>query len=274
MTASNCGHKKFFVTNEDKLLTSTSSKGNQDKWMKDGYWLKADFLGYEGLAEYASSRLCRSFGVFRDFVAVEYGLCRIQDAEGIVRTGCFCKNFLSPEENLLTIGRLLLLNDGAYEKKYRRKSAAEKFLYVVDVVSKHTGLEGFCKWLAFLLQWDALILNEDRHLFNIGVIANENGEFRLMPVFDNGAAFFSDTSKDYPITQPLRVCYNKIKSKPFSTSFAVQINAIPTEHHGMVEKSFEQLQDLDWGMAEKYYKAEEIRRVKAVTKRQFQKFVK
>ena len=28
-----------------------SSKGNQLKWKKDGYWYKADYTGYEGLAE-------------------------------------------------------------------------------------------------------------------------------------------------------------------------------------------------------------------------------
>ena len=31
-----------------------SSKGNQLKWKNDGKWYKADYTGYEGLAEYAS----------------------------------------------------------------------------------------------------------------------------------------------------------------------------------------------------------------------------
>ena len=34
-----------------------SSKGNQLKWKKDGYWYKADYTGYEGLAEYMVSYL-------------------------------------------------------------------------------------------------------------------------------------------------------------------------------------------------------------------------
>ena len=268
MTVSNCGHRKFCVTKEDKLLASSSSKGNQDKWMKEGYWLKADFLGYEGLAEYVSSQLYKSFAIFEEFTAVEYGLCLIQDETGKCREGCFCKNFLQPGENLLTVGRLLLLADGAYEKKYMRLSAVEKFMYVVDVVTKHTGLFSFRKWLAILLQWDAFILNEDRHLFNIGVISKESGEYGLMPIFDNGAAFFSDTSKDYPITAPLGVCCKKIKSKPFSTSFATQLKAVPSEYQCEFEKSYLKLPEIDWDMANAYYDTREICRVKAVVKQQ------
>ena len=36
-----------------------SSKGNQLKWEKDGIWYKADYTGYEGLAEYMVSQLLR-----------------------------------------------------------------------------------------------------------------------------------------------------------------------------------------------------------------------
>ena len=34
-----------------------SSKGNQLKWRKDNLWYKADYTGYEGLAEYLVSEL-------------------------------------------------------------------------------------------------------------------------------------------------------------------------------------------------------------------------
>ena len=34
-----------------------SSKGNQLKFVRDGIWYKADYLGYEGLAEYTVSKL-------------------------------------------------------------------------------------------------------------------------------------------------------------------------------------------------------------------------
>lgn len=34
-----------------------SSKGNQLKWENEGVWYKADYTGYEGLAEYMISHL-------------------------------------------------------------------------------------------------------------------------------------------------------------------------------------------------------------------------
>ena len=36
-----------------------SSKGNQLKWEKSGVWYKADYTGYEGLAEYVISQLLK-----------------------------------------------------------------------------------------------------------------------------------------------------------------------------------------------------------------------
>ena len=40
-----------------KTFDRHSSKGNQLKWEKDGIWYKADYTGYEGLAEYVISQL-------------------------------------------------------------------------------------------------------------------------------------------------------------------------------------------------------------------------
>ena len=37
-----------------------SSKGNQLKWQRDGIWYKADYTGYEGLAEYMVSSLLKA----------------------------------------------------------------------------------------------------------------------------------------------------------------------------------------------------------------------
>ena len=40
-----------------KDMQRKSSKGNQLKWESEGKWYKADFMGYEGLAEYMVSSL-------------------------------------------------------------------------------------------------------------------------------------------------------------------------------------------------------------------------
>jgi hypothetical protein len=77
--------------------------------------------------------------------------------------------------------------------------------YVVDIVKTETGLRNFGEWLTSLLEFDRLILNEDRHFHNIGFILKDDGKYRLMPFFDNGAGLCSDSLGDYPMSMPINV---------------------------------------------------------------------
>ena len=43
-----------------------SSKGNQLKWENNGIWYKADYTGYEGLAEYMISHLLKKSTLAED----------------------------------------------------------------------------------------------------------------------------------------------------------------------------------------------------------------
>lgn len=47
----------------DRKIAETSSKGNQEKWRKDGRWYKLDQFGYEALAETFTSRLLESSNI-------------------------------------------------------------------------------------------------------------------------------------------------------------------------------------------------------------------
>lgn len=48
---------------QDQYLEARqSSKGNQLKWRRDNNWYKADYSGYEGLAEYVVSELLAKSG--------------------------------------------------------------------------------------------------------------------------------------------------------------------------------------------------------------------
>lgn len=42
-----------------RTIDLQSSKGNQLKWYDEGIWYKADYTGYEGLAEYMISQLLK-----------------------------------------------------------------------------------------------------------------------------------------------------------------------------------------------------------------------
>lgn len=62
-------------------------------------------------------------------------------------------------------------------------------------------------------------------MHNVAVIRKTDGTYRLMPLFDNGAAFCSDTTKDYPLTMPVNTCIRNVKAKPFNTIFKKQVAA-------------------------------------------------
>ena len=209
------------VTIADRRQTSSSSKGNQRKWFKDGNWLKGDYMGYEGLAECLASWVARHTNI-GDFAPVaDYYQCNIHE-EGKRVKGCYSLNFLAEGEASITVQRLLDSQGVSLDK---RTSTADQVKLTVDTVVAVTGIADFGKWLTCLIEFDSLILNEDRHLHNIAVIRRADGTFRLMTLFDNGAGFCSDTAQDFPMHTPALVCARSVKSKPFNIEFKKQVRA-------------------------------------------------
>ena len=140
--------------------------------------------------------------------------------------GCVSEDFLLHGESLVTIYRLLASNEHNVNVMFEGKSAQERLHDLISVVAALTGLDDFGVWFGKLLEFDAFILNEDRHLHNVAVILKDNGQFRLMPIFDNGAAFLSDTRRDYPFSAPTIRLVDKVRSKPIVTHFHDQIKAV------------------------------------------------
>ena len=213
------------VTAEDRRTTSTSSKGNQTKWCKDDMWVKADFLGYEGIVECLTSVIAHNTNI-GDFAPVtDYFMCA-GTAEGQAYTGCYSKNFLNAGESCVTVQRLITFKHGKLlDKRLMRMSTKERVKTVVGFMLEETGILNFGEWLTCLMELDALILNEDRHLHNVAVIRKADGSYKLMPLFDNGAAFCSDTTRDYPLHMPVQTCIRNVRAKPFNTSFKTQVSA-------------------------------------------------
>ena len=82
-----------------------SSKGNQLKWEDKGFWYKADYMGYEGLAEYVVSSLLKYSDV------AENMYIRYQTEEIFYKRsrylGCKSRNFLPEDRHMHNIGVLL-----------------------------------------------------------------------------------------------------------------------------------------------------------------------
>lgn len=201
-----------------------SSKGNQMKVRVGDYWYKADYMGYEGLAEMLVSGMLEKSNLVN---FVKYNLIRIECGEKVYN-GCCSRNFLTEGENLITIEHLY--------RQYTGQSLAKKLAeiecvgmrieWTVKTVEKITQIPDFGKYITAMLELDAFFLNEDRHLNNIAVIYNfEKDCYRTCEYFDHGLALLADLRTDFPLERSLEACMGLVEAKPFSRSFDEQLDA-------------------------------------------------
>ena len=209
---------RFSTSGIDKNKLTTS-KGNQPKYFDiDNNFIKIDYLGYEGLSEIICSMLlnmssCSFFVHYDEF----------KDDNN--RRGCISKNFLLPNQKIITLYRLFQSYQIDIEKELQSLNMVDKIIYVAGKVEQITGLTDFIRRFVSLLKFDFLVLNEDRHFNNVGVLYDKKlDKFSIMPVFDNGAALLSDLY-DYPLYLPLNDSVKKVHSKPFSSNFKKQFDA-------------------------------------------------
>ena len=83
--------------------TGHTSKGDQRKWKVDGIWYKADYMGYEGLAEVLVSSLLGKSSLSYPFVA--YQPVQIEYKGQMIR-GCVSRDFLKEGEILIPLEKL------------------------------------------------------------------------------------------------------------------------------------------------------------------------
>lgn len=200
----------------------TTSKGNQPKFFdENNNFIKCDFLGYEGLSEIICSRLldissCDYF--------VKYNEIQV-NINGKIYRGCTSENFLLPNQKIITLYRLFQSNGIQIEKELKNLSLKDRINHTIHLVKDITGLDSFFDWLISVLKFDFLVLNEDRHFNNLGVLYNyDTNKFSLMPVFDNGASFLSDVNQ-YPFHFLIKDNIKKVQGKPFSTNIQKQFEA-------------------------------------------------
>lgn len=215
---------KLLVNEKDRRETSTTSKGNQVKWYKSGNWVKADMLGYEGLAEELSSIVLENTtGV----PFIKYRTCSVKEMGGTLYKGCFSEDIVGKNEVIVSFARIIeskLLSSKGYDKAVKELSTKDRVWFLVGVVKRTCGIDTM-QYIANNIYFDALTMNEDRHLNNLGVIENiETGKYTIMPIFDNGLSLLSDESCYGD--KGIREAMSMVKSKPFSMNFADQVKAV------------------------------------------------
>ncbi len=204
---------EFYIDDAYLVRTSGTSDGTQDKYFKDNLWFKADRFGGEGLAEAATSRILKSSG-FDSSKYVEYTPCLINGKQG-----CFSRNFLNNEESFITLYRLYKNVTGRdLAEVCSRMDFDDAIEYVISFVKDQTGID-IHEYLANIFELDRIILNEDRHFNNMGLIYSGT-TFRTAPLFDNGKSFLIGSkraSEKISLKEKIAGAY----SKAFSPSFNI-----------------------------------------------------
>ena len=200
-----------------------SSKGNQLKWRDGDTWYKADYTGYEGLAEYVISHLL----VHSSLAPSEFLLYELEDIryKSSIYHGVKSKHFLRDDWQLITLERLFKNTYGQSLNTliYKTKNIDNRLKLIVDETERITGLRDFGAYMAKMLTIDSFFLNEDRHTHNIAVLVNGKSEYALCPIFDQGAGLLSDTSMDYPLDGDIYEMIDSVKAKTFCDSFLEQL---------------------------------------------------
>ena len=249
-----------------------SSKGNQLKWENDGIWYKADYTGYEGLAEYMISHLLKKSTlaeqefVCYDLEEIKYGT--------VIYNGAKSKNFLNEDWQIITLERLFhnFFGESLYKSMYRIPDHEERLRFLVQQVERMTGLQNFGVYMNKLLTIDAFFLNEDRHMQNIAVLMNGKGDYKYCPVFDNGAGLLSDTTMDYPMEQDIYHMISEVKSKSVSQNFDEQLDVAENLYGQNLQFLFTKKNVSDIVNNADMYPPEERKRVELIIYSQMNKY--
>lgn len=249
-----------------------SSKGNQLKWNSGAYWYKADYTGYEGLAEYIVSNLL-SYSNLRPGEYVLYETEEIRYKEQLYR-GCKSRNFLKKGWQLITLERLFQMQFGEslYKSIYRIRDYEGRLLFLVEQTERITGLMNFGRYMCKLLTIDALFLNEDRHTHNIAVLWNGEQKYDYCPLFDQGAALLADTTMDYPMGLDVIDLLTRVESRTFCRSFEEQLDIAEKFYGDEVRFSFGEKEIKKYLEEENVYPREMKQRVYTILLQQRRKY--
>lgn len=249
-----------------------SSKGNQLKWKKNHTWYKADFTGYEGLAEYVISNLLTESSLKQeDFVLYEPEQISYKKK---IYNGVKSKDFLYDDWQIITLERLFknYFGESFYTSIWHISNVENRLSFLVEQVERMTGFKDFGIYMSILLTIDALFLNEDRHLHNIAVLMDGQGRFRHCPLFDHGASLLSDTSMDYPLGEDVYELMRQAKAKTVSRDFDEQLDVVEALYGEHIHFSFGEKEIISFVNSATIYSEQERKRVISILCSQRKKY--
>lgn len=259
---------------EQNIRTNTrqSSKGNQLKWENEGIWYKADYTGYEGLAEYVISHLLKLTNLNEgEYVLYEPEQIKYKRQ---IYNGVRSRAFIDEDWQIITLERLFknVYNESLTSVLWHMSDVKERLEFLVNAIKNITGLNNWGEYICRLFTIDAFFLNEDRHMHNIAVLMNGKGEYKYCPVFDNGAGLLSDTTMDYPMEQDIYQMISEVKSKSVSQDFDEQLDVAENLYGQNLQFLFTKKNVSDIVNNADMYPPEERKRVELITYSQMNKY--
>ena len=259
---------------EQNIRTNSrqSSKGNQLKWENEGIWYKADYTGYEGLAEYVISHLLKLTNLNEgEYVLYEPEQIKYKRQ---IYNGVRSRAFIDEDWQIITLERLFknVYNESLTSVLWHMSDVKERLEFLVNAIKNITGLNNWGEYICRLFTIDAFFLNEDRHMHNIAVLMNGKGEYKYCPVFDNGAGLLSDTTMDYPIGQDIYQMISEVKSKSVSQDFDEQLDVAENLYGQNLQFLFTKKNVSDIVNNADMYPPEERKRVELIIYSQMNKY--
>ena len=125
-----------------------------------------------------------------------------------------CEDFITSETELVTAHNIL--------KSVKKPNDKSVYEHYIDCC-KELGIADIQHSINQMLTLDFIIVNEDRHLNNFGLIRNaETLEYiSATPIYDNGTSMWFNTA-----TKSIKAGAGEIGSKPFKTNHSDQIKLV------------------------------------------------
>lgn len=208
-----------------KVVIDSSSKGNQRKFYNNGIWIKLNNdKCSEGLAEDFVSKLC---ACIYDFHYVQYESSQFEYRDEVYN-GCYSRNMYNRQDIIFVSFRNLLKQCGIQQNIFFRDESVEvNIKNVLELVYSRLGLN-LLDYFRRLLMLDCLIINEDRHIMNIGVCyCKSDGKYYDAPCFDNGSSLFC-TNWTYKKRKTLEenIDFARSVARPFSKFYDKNLQAL------------------------------------------------
>lgn len=192
--------------------SNSSSLGAQKKWVTNSHtWFKEDLIGGEAVAETLVSLFLSSCLNINEF---EAGFV----AYGVSTSGsnlCYSYSFLKEGESFIP------LYDAIRALKPKEPEFMDfkgKLNYIDNAYKDVLGYS--CKhWLLRVLTLDVMFRNTDRHLSNLGFIADRQGNLRIAPIFDNGLDLGVSAGAYYDLSSTISGLGFRIKPYELSVGY-------------------------------------------------------